>query len=103
MKLSNIVGEKADELGCTTCGEEHRQLLGWLLELKKIRGEKMRKYRCIKIVEAEPAKLSEEEAKAKEIPERAGEDGYKVVYKDGYESWSPKKAFEEGYISLEDN
>jgi hypothetical protein len=23
--------------------------------------------------------------------------GYFVVYKDGYESWSPAKAFEEGY------
>lgn len=25
------------------------------------------------------------------------EDGYKVVYKDGYESWSPKEVFEEAY------
>ena len=24
--------------------------------------------------------------------------GYYVVYKDGYKSWSPKEAFEEGYI-----
>lgn len=26
-----------------------------------------------------------------------GKDGYKVVYKDGYESWSPKDVFEEAY------
>lgn len=26
--------------------------------------------------------------------------GYYVVYKDGYKSWSPTKAFEEGYTKL---
>lgn len=26
--------------------------------------------------------------------------GYLVVYEDGYESWSPAKAFEEGYTRL---
>lgn len=29
---------------------------------------------------------------------RAG--GYFVVYKDGYESWSPAEAFEEGYTRV---
>ena len=30
-----------------------------------------------------------------------GEDtGYYVIYKDGYKSWSPTKAFEEGYTRL---
>lgn len=28
------------------------------------------------------------------------EDGYKVVYPDGYESWSPKEVFEEAYLPL---
>jgi len=28
--------------------------------------------------------------------------GYFVRYPDGYESWSPSKAFEEGYIPLEE-
>jgi len=28
-------------------------------------------------------------------------EGYKVIYKDGYESWSPKKAFEDGYAFIE--
>jgi hypothetical protein len=27
--------------------------------------------------------------------------GYLVVYEDGYESWSPDKAFEEGYTLVE--
>ncbi len=26
------------------------------------------------------------------------EDGYKVVYEDGYESWSPKEVFERAYM-----
>ena len=29
-----------------------------------------------------------------------GEPGYKVKYKDGYESWSPKNVFEESYVKL---
>lgn len=29
-------------------------------------------------------------------------NGYYVVYKDGYKSWSPAKAFEEGYTLIEE-
>lgn len=29
-----------------------------------------------------------------------GKDGYKVVYPDGYESWSPKEAFESAYFPI---
>ena len=29
--------------------------------------------------------------------EKDGKEGYKVVYEDGYESWSPKDAFEKAY------
>lgn len=29
-----------------------------------------------------------------------GVDGYKVIYRDGYESWSPKKAFEAAYLQI---
>lgn len=32
-----------------------------------------------------------------EAQQKDGTDGYKVVYPDGYESWSPKAAFEEAY------
>lgn len=33
-------------------------------------------------------------------PVQAG--GYFVVYQDGYQSWSPAKAFEEGYTRIEE-
>ena len=29
--------------------------------------------------------------------------GYYVVYEDGYESWSPTEAFEEGYTLIDDD
>ena len=44
----------------------------------------MRAYIGTKIVMAEPQ-------------EKEGKEGYKVVYKDGYTSWSPKDVFEEAY------
>lgn len=44
----------------------------------------MRRYIGTKIIEAEPA-------------ENGFKDGYRVVYPDGYESWSPKDVFEEAY------
>ncbi len=44
----------------------------------------MKDYIGTKLVQAEPA--------AKD-----GKEGYKVVYADGYESWSPKDTFEEAY------
>lgn len=44
----------------------------------------MEKYIGTKIIHATPAR-------------HEGEAGYKVVYPDGYESWSPAEAFEEAY------
>lgn len=44
----------------------------------------MEKFIGTKIVHAEPM-------------EKEGKAGYKVVYADGYESWSPVDAFEEAY------
>ena len=32
-----------------------------------------------------------------------GKDGYKVVYPDGYTSWSPKDVFEEAYTEVEED
>ena len=49
----------------------------------------MEKYIGIKIIKAEPMK-------------KDGKIGYKVVYKDGYESWSPKEVFEEAYKPLKE-
>ena len=61
----------------------------------------MQKYIGTKIIEAVPAirkggKVYEE---GKPIPKSMDptEDGYKVRYPDGYESWSPKDVFEEAY------
>lgn len=55
----------------------------------------METYLGIKIIQAEPQiqyefTLELEEPKVKE--------GYKVVYEDGYTSWSPKDVFEKAYI-----
>ena len=52
----------------------------------------MQKYIGTKIIEAEPCKAWKD-AKL----HKAGEDGYKVRYPDGYESWSPKDVFNEAY------
>lgn len=48
----------------------------------------MKNYIGVKIVKAEPM--------AKD-----GKDGYKVVYPDGYVSWSPKEVFEKAYRTLD--
>lgn len=50
----------------------------------------MRKYIGTKIVHAEPATRVE-------TADCSVREGYKVVYPDGYESWSPKDVFEEAY------
>lgn len=64
----------------------------------------MKKYQGTKVVQAEPMN----ELQAVELGyARANVDnhewrqGYHVVYPDGYESWSPKKVFEESYTCCE--
>ena len=68
----------------------------------------MKKYIGTKMIQAEPAfRVSAGDfknviyPKTHAVPEdRTGqtwEDGYKVVYPDGYVSWSPKDVFEEAY------
>ena len=55
----------------------------------------MKQYIGTKIIQAEP--------KMRKVPtenwldDRGFEDGYKVIYPDGYESWSPKDVFEAAY------
>lgn len=52
----------------------------------------MKKYIGTKVINAEPC------AAWKQFGQHCiGADGYKVVYEDGYESWSPKTVFEEAY------
>jgi len=52
----------------------------------------VQKYIGVKIISAIAAPALVDVGKHKR-----GEDGYKVVYEDGYESWSPKEVFEEAY------
>ena len=61
----------------------------------------MKKYIGTKLVQATPAirKDGKVYLPTDAIPKtmEAGEEGYKVVYEDGYESWSPKDVFEKAY------
>ena len=52
----------------------------------------MKKYIGVKIINAESCPCPKDDQMNK-----IGDDGYKVVYKGGYESWSPKEMFEEAY------
>ncbi len=52
----------------------------------------MKAYIGTKIVQAEP-----EEKRSDLATGRVIEQGYKVVYEDGYTSWSPKDVFERCY------
>ena len=49
----------------------------------------MKTYIGTKIVQAEPER-------------KDGQEGYKVVYEDGYVSWSPKDVFERCYREITD-
>lgn len=61
----------------------------------------MKRYRSIKEVYAEPQKFNEEvKARMPKATAQIGDDGYKVVYDDGYVSWSPKETFEKGYVEV---
>ena len=69
----------------------------------------MKKYLGVKIVEAEPAWKTYNQIDGTTIypkskhpePWNGCEDGYKVVYEDGYVSWSPKENFEKAYRSID--
>lgn len=65
----------------------------------------MKEYIGIKLIKAEPAFRLDGKVypKSEAYPRHIDlEDGYRVVYKDGYESWSPKEVFEEAYKPTED-
>ena len=62
----------------------------------------MKKYLGVKIIRAE--EMSERQFKeSKGFPSTSlkDRDGYKVVYEDGYESWSPKDVFEKAYRKID--
>lgn len=62
--------------------------------------KEMQKYLGVKLIEAEPLNLGDyNKLRGWDIPanEEPKTEGYKVVYPDGYVSWSPKPVFEEAY------
>jgi len=65
----------------------------------------MKTYQSIKKVKAEPMDYFTAH-KNKLIRDydysRKNHSGYKVVYEDGYVSWSPKSVFDLGYIEIEE-
>lgn len=66
----------------------------------------MKQYIGTKIVEAEPAyRLDGKVYPASGVYPKSMnlEDGYRVRYADGYESWSPKDVFERAYLPISIN
>ena len=60
----------------------------------------MKDYIGVKVVAAEPMSRGEyNEYRGWEIPsdENPEDEGYHIRYTDGYESWCPKKQFDEAY------
>ena len=53
----------------------------------------MKAYVGMKVIQAEPAPAPDD-VKGDNSP---GDEGYRVRYSDGYESWSPKAQFELAY------
>ena len=63
----------------------------------------MEKYIGTKLIEAEPAFRSGGVVSPKTGPYPRSldlEEGYRVRYADGYESWSPKDVFERAYLPM---
>lgn len=66
----------------------------------------MKQYIGTKMIQAEPAYRVDGKIYPKSWPMPSNwdldqlEDGYKVVYPDGYESWSPKAVFEKAYLPV---
>jgi hypothetical protein len=72
----------------------------------------MKQYIGTKLIEAEPAyrvrrdngNFAITDDPAKLFPSYPSvEEGYRVRYPDGYESWSPKEVFERAYLPMETN
>ena len=57
----------------------------------------MKKYLGIKLIKAGPSKRLTQTG---DDGMYSTEDGYSVVYEDGYESWSPKDTFEKAYREI---
>lgn len=68
--------------------------------------EIMEKYLGVKLISAEPCS-QDQSAGAKNFGDLSklhggiDKEGYKVVYEDGYTSWSPKDVFEKAYVKYQ--
>lgn len=66
----------------------------------------MDKYIGFKLIQAEPMTEDDfhmwRDGITPNLPGQ-GKDGYKVVYPDGYTSWSPKEVFEKAYMKIGQN
>ena len=61
----------------------------------------MKQYLGVKLISAEPMNKYEFWMNLKGVDcTEDNEEGYKVVYEDGYTSWSPKKVFEIAYREI---
>lgn len=66
----------------------------------------MKKYIGCKMIEAEPAIKVDGKIYSLDGPVPRSmnrQEGYRVKYPDGYESWSPKEVFEKAYMQVGDN
>jgi hypothetical protein len=65
----------------------------------------VKKYIGFKMIKAEPITRGDyNKFRGWKIPadENPNDEGYKVVYPDGYVSWSPKEVFEKAYMQIGD-
>jgi len=60
----------------------------------------MKTYIGAKIIQAEPSMESREKPLREDQEDRPG---YRVLYPDGYRSWSPKEVFESAYREVTDS
>lgn len=62
----------------------------------------MKKYVGTKFVQATPMMRIDAEEHLQRKIKAGNEEGYLVVYEDGYESWSPKSVFEKAYKEIKE-
>jgi hypothetical protein len=66
----------------------------------------LKKYIGFKLIQAEPMNLGDYNSlRGWQIPndEDPKKEGYKVIYTDGYVSWSPNEVFDKSYMEIGDN
>jgi len=64
----------------------------------------MKKYIGVKEIGAKPMTRGEHSTSKgfdKVLVGKSEDEGYQVIYSDGYESWSPKEVFEKSYVEIE--